>query len=71
MKPANAARAIRARRALEAYKGTEPGAPLSAEMIIDLMTDLHHALDELNQIGIEEIMDGWLRVAHDHFRLEG
>lgn len=70
MKPANAARALRARRALEAYKGTQPGASLSAEMIIDLMTDIHHALDEQNQIGIAEIMDGWLRVAHDHFRVE-
>lgn len=66
----NVERAERARRALVAYKGTEPGAAVGAEMIIDLLTDLHHVMDAQHQIGIEELIDGWLRVAHDHFNAE-
>ena len=70
MTPTSERRAERARRAMLAYKGTEPGASMSAEMIIDLLTDLHHAMDEQHQIGIDELLDGWLRCAHDHFAME-
>jgi len=67
MTPTNASRAERARRALVAYKGNEPGAPESGSMIIDLMTDLHHVLNEQNQVELDVLLDDWLRVAHSHF----
>jgi len=70
MNPRNAARAIRAHTALVAYKGKEPGSAESAEMIIDLLTDLHHMMNEQHQIGIEELLDEWLRISHDHFNQE-
>jgi len=36
-------------------------------MIIDLMTDLHHVLNEQNQVELDVLLDDWLRVAHSHF----
>lgn len=68
--PTNADRAARALKALAAYKGTESGPPDSQETISDFLADLHHLLDAQKQEAPDELLDSWLRSAHDHFERE-
>jgi len=70
MTPTNESRAERARRALVAYKGAESGSVDSPEAIIDMLTDLHHMVQERYQTGVSDLLSDWVHVARLHFEIE-
>ncbi len=66
----NDRRADRAFKAIDAYADRESWGPDIEEQVIDLLTDLHHLLARNGQKKVDDLMDQYLRVSHDHYLAE-
>lgn len=40
------------------------------EYIIDLLADLHHLLERCGKTNVEDLMDRYVRISHDHYASE-
>jgi len=66
----NDRRAKRALKAIGPYLDKKGWGPDIEEQIIDLMTDLHHLLASRRRKNVDDLMDQYLRVSHDHYLAE-
>lgn len=66
MSTQNDRRADRVFKALNTYDCvTEPEG-----YIIDLLADLHHLLERWGKTNVEDLMDRYVRISHDHYASE-